>query len=935
MKTRTLMLTIFILLISALIVAACGGAPEPTPQEEPKAEEAAPAEEVAPAEEAAPAAAEEEAPAEEASADMAGYAGLDKDLSGMTIRMANIGGQPYEAMYDSIKMFEEKTGATVEIVFLGDGFEIDRYLKTNYAAGTVDFDVAWNHTSFMSQFVNFTEPLNDYFTDEELAAFSPAIIDAATIDGKLQLIPRHADISGMHYRTDLFEDADLQTKFEAAYGYPLAPPATLDEMYDMAEFFVGEGAIQYGTEFAGKEEALAGRYYEVLVANGGNYFDDSLNPIFDSEAGQMSAQWMRDLYENGLIPSDTTNLLWPEVAQNFCDGNVAFYLEWYGWYSYFQDPESCEVAGKFGIVRGPVGAGDKHTGWAGAHAFSVAKDATEKEGAVQLIKFLSSQAVAYEEGKLGLLPVRDDVWDMIIEDASASDVALDKERLEVAQTQIAEDFFTPPLFADWISFTDTWYPTLQGIILGDASVEDGLATAVEDTQTLLTDLGYEGQGAAVVESPDVGGTGSTEMGEPQYAGLDKDLSGTTIRMANIGGQPYEAMYDSIKQFEEETGATVEIVFLGDGFEIDRYLKTNYAAGTVDFDVAWNHTSFMSQFVDFVEPLNDYFTAEELAAFSPAIIDAATIDGNLQLIPRHADISGMHYRTDLFEDADLQAKFEDAYGYPLAPPATIDEMYDMAEFFVGEGVVQYGTQFAGKEEALAGRYYEVLVANGGNYFDDDLNPIFDSEAGQMSAQWMQNLYANGLIPSDTTNLLWPEVAQNFCDGNVAFYLEWYGWYSYFQDPESCQVAGQFGIVRGPVGAGDIHTGWAGAHAFSIPKDAQEKEGAVQLVKFLSSQAVAYDEGKLGLLPVRDDVWNMIIADAASSDVALDKGRLEVAQTQIAEDFFTPPLFADWISFTDTWYPILQGIILGDTSVEDGIAVGVEDTTIMLTDFGYYE
>ncbi len=556
MKTRTLMLTIFILLISALIVAACGGAPEPTPQEEPKAEEAAPAEEVAPAEEAAPAAAEEEAPAEEASADMAGYAGLDKDLSGMTIRMANIGGQPYEAMYDSIKMFEEKTGATVEIVFLGDGFEIDRYLKTNYAAGTVDFDVAWNHTSFMSQFVNFTEPLNDYFTDEELAAFSPAIIDAATIDGKLQLIPRHADISGMHYRTDLFEDADLQTKFEAAYGYPLAPPATLDEMYDMAEFFVGEGAIQYGTEFAGKEEALAGRYYEVLVANGGNYFDDSLNPIFDSEAGQMSAQWMRDLYENGLIPSDTTNLLWPEVAQNFCDGNVAFYLEWYGWYSYFQDPESCEVAGKFGIVRGPVGAGDKHTGWAGAHAFSVAKDATEKEGAVQLIKFLSSQAVAYEEGKLGLLPVRDDVWDMIIEDASASDVALDKERLEVAQTQIAEDFFTPPLFADWISFTDTWYPTLQGIILGDASVEDGLATAVEDTQTLLTDLGYEGQGAAVVESPDVGGTGSTEMGEPQYAGLDKDLSGTTIRMANIGGQPYEAMYDSIKQFEEETGATM-------------------------------------------------------------------------------------------------------------------------------------------------------------------------------------------------------------------------------------------------------------------------------------------------------------------------------------------------------------------------------------------
>ena len=485
MKYQIKLLTILTIFGLALVLVACAGGATPAPeqpQEEPQAEEAAPAEEEAME--------EEEAGEEMAEAGLEGYAGLDQDLSGVTIRMANIGGQPYEAMYDSIKVFEEETGATVEIVFLGDGFEIDRYLKTNYAAGTVDFDVAWNHTSFMSQFVNFVEPLNDWFTEEELAAFSPAIIEAATIDGKLQLIPRHADISGMHYRTDLFEDADLQAKFEEAYGYPLAPPATLDEMYDMAEFFVGEGVIQYGTQFAGKEEALAGRYYEVLVANGGNYFDENLNPIFDSEAGQMSAQWMQELYANKLIPSDTTNLLWPEVAQNFCDGNVAFYLEWYGWYSYFQDPESCQVAGKFGIVRGPVGAGNDHTGWAGAHAFSVPKDAQNKEAAVQLVKFLSSQQVAYDEGKLGLLPVRNDVWDMIIADASASDVALDKTRLEVAQQQIAEDFFTPPLFADWISFTDTWYPTLQGIILGDTTVEDGISIAVEDTRTLLTDFGY-------------------------------------------------------------------------------------------------------------------------------------------------------------------------------------------------------------------------------------------------------------------------------------------------------------------------------------------------------------------------------------------------------------------------------------------------------------
>jgi multiple sugar transport system substrate-binding protein len=441
--------------------------------------------------------------------------------------------------------------------------------------------------------------------------------------------------------------------------------------------------------------------------------------------------------------------------------------------------------------------------------------------------------------------------------------------------------------------------------------------------------------AAALAVTALGAGAAMAQDEPAYAGLDKDLSGTTIKMAAIGGGNYEAMYDAISMFEEQTGADVEIVFLGDGFEIDRYLKTNYAAGTVDFDVAWNHTSFMSQFTNFVEPLQDYFTEEELAAFSPSIIEAATIDGNLQLIPRHADISALYYRTDLYEDPDLQAAFEEAYGYPLAVPTTLEEMYDHSEFFVGEGVIQYGTQFAGKEEAVAGRFYELLFANGGDYFDDELNPVFDDEAGMASAQWMQDLYANGLVPPDTPNLLWDGVAANFCNGDVAVYLEWYGWYGYFQDPESCpEVAGKFGMARGPVGMGDVHTGWAGAHAFSVAKDSEVKEAAVELVKFLTSEAVSFEESNtFGFLPVRSDVSERVVAANADTGVALDAERWELANLQVSEDFRTPPLFADWISFTNEWYPTLQSVILGDSSVEEGLAKGVADSADLLDSLGY--
>ena len=423
--------------------------------------------------------------------------------------------------------------------------------------------------------------------------------------------------------------------------------------------------------------------------------------------------------------------------------------------------------------------------------------------------------------------------------------------------------------------------------------------------------------------------------EPAVAGLDKDLSGVTIKMAAIGGSPYEAMFDTISEFEEATGATVEIVFLGDGFQIDRYLKTNYAAGTVDFDVAWNHTSFMGAYENFVEDLNQYFTEEELAAYSPGILEAATLNGALQLIPRHADVSALWYRTDLFEDPDLQAGFEEAYGYPLAPPATLDEMYDMAEYLVGEGAVTYGTQFAGEEEALSGRFYELLFANGGNYFDEDLNPIFDSEAGVLSATWMRDLYANGLIPVDTTTHRWDSVNQNFCNGDVAFYLEWYGFYTPTQDPERCPaVAGKLGMARGPQGAGGVHTGWAGAHAMSIPKASENKEAAAQLIKFLSSEAVQLDETlKQGVLPVRADVSERAVAAAQGTDNPLDAERWDLANIQISEDFRTPPLFADWLSFSDQWFPTLQSIILGDVSVEEGLAKGVADAEELFDALGY--
>lgn len=434
---------------------------------------------------------------------------------------------------------------------------------------------------------------------------------------------------------------------------------------------------------------------------------------------------------------------------------------------------------------------------------------------------------------------------------------------------------------------------------------------------------------------------ATAQDEPQYAGLDMDLSGINIKMANIGGGTYEAMYESIPIFEEATGATVEIVALLDGFAIDQKLKVDFATGAADYDVAWDHTSFVAQYTPFLLPLQDYFSEEELAPFSPAILDAATIGGNLYLIPRHADISPIHYRKDLYEDEAIAAAYMEATGEALEVPSTLEQIDRQARFFVENDHSTYGYTLAGRDEALNGRFYEMVFASGGAMFDENWEPVFNDEIGVAVAEMLRGWYQDGIIPADTTSLVWDGVAAYFCNGDTAIKLEWYGWYAYFQDPENCpNISENFGLARGFTGlsiGGDAvrPSGWAGAHAFSVPASAPNPQAGVQLIKFLSSERVAYEEAQLGYLPTRDDVWDRVIADAAASDRALDRERLELAKLQVAEDFRTPPLIAEWIPFSNILYPKVQAIMLGDIGAQEGLDQAAADTRELMADAGYYD
>ncbi|SEC19588.1 sugar ABC transporter substrate-binding protein [Rhodobacter sp. 24-YEA-8] len=408
------------------------------------------------------------------------------EFAGVTVEAKLIGGQQYEALYSRIADWEKATGATVKIISQKNHFELDKEYKADIAAGTTGWCVGSNHSSFASQYPNLFTDLTPLIAADAIAGFVPANITAATIGGKLVMLPRaQFDVSALYYQKSLYADPAKAEAFKAKYGYDLAPPETWDQFREQAEFFADPPNF-YGTQYAGKDEAINGRFYELIVANGGKIFNDDWSPAFNSDAGKESLQWFVDLYKAGAVPPGTTNYLWDDLGNGFASGTIALNLDWPGWSGFFNDPAASKVAGNVGVAPAPKGSAGVRTGWSGFHGFSVTETCANKEAAASLVDFLTNEDSQKLESAPGPLPSRTAVWDYIIE--QAKDDPYKSEVLAAFQETALTAFPVPPT-PYWIESGNLIFPELQAAILGDKTVDQALEDASNAVDELMQENG--------------------------------------------------------------------------------------------------------------------------------------------------------------------------------------------------------------------------------------------------------------------------------------------------------------------------------------------------------------------------------------------------------------------------------------------------------------
>ena len=414
---------------------------------------------------------------------------VSQDFHGYTLKVKLIDLGPSELLYSAvIPAWEKRTGATVKILAKKELVHLAEDIRQDMTNRSVDFCVASNHTSFNAQFDNLYRDLNGLIPASHLAHFNPHVLEMSKVDGQLVQLPRHSDVSEVFYNKALYASPANKAAYKARYHKDLTPPATWAEFAQQAKFFTHAPDL-YGTQFAGKSEPLTGRYYEMLVAEGGQLLDQNWRPGFNSPAGLRALNYFVDLYQSGAVSKNTPNMGWNELAQAFASGHVALNLDWSGWAQYYNDPKTSRIAGQVGVLRAPKGSSGKRTGWSGSHSFSITKSCDNPAAAADFLMALTSLDAQILEAREGELVARSDAAAFVLAEFQRKGDQFMSDVMRTFSASLNEDAFTPPVIPEWLALSDALWPQLQKAIAGEITPRDALRQAEKDVLALMLDAG--------------------------------------------------------------------------------------------------------------------------------------------------------------------------------------------------------------------------------------------------------------------------------------------------------------------------------------------------------------------------------------------------------------------------------------------------------------
>jgi len=306
---------------------------------------------------------------------------------------------------------------------------------------------------------------------------------------------------------------------------------------------------------------------------------------------------------------------------------------------------------------------------------------------------------------------------------------------------------------------------------------------------------------------------------------------------------------------------VELLFFNrDGF-FDK-LQADMAAGSNAFDVNLVATYSIGRYAPYMEPIE--LDANAPKVFGDAVLKTMQFDGKQYGVPTDLSLHFMYYRKDLVDaliaDPDAKAKYAEIskkyLGKELAPKQpdewTWDDWAATSLYFSKQvnrqSPVRYGTVLQMKNLLFNMMVFQSLPRSyGGDWMDASGNVTIDSDAYKTGLKLYKTLYDAGASPKDSLSYEYAETNAAFSSGQAVTALQWNAAAAELTDAKkSPAVADVTGIVAPPAGPNG-RTDHIHGLGLGLNKNAQNKEGAIKFLKWLSSEDAALAYARAGGSP----------------------------------------------------------------------------------------
>ena len=335
---------------------------------------------------------------------------------------------------EMLPLFTAKTGVPVNVVTssLDNMFQLQTHSLKN---GLGKYDLLTMEAGWAKEWASngFTVPLSElarlYDPDGQqaitnyLAPYYSSLLSILSYRDELHSIPYNNYVMGNHYRYDLFNHPLEKANFLAQFGYPLSPPATIDQLKDTAQFFTRSKGQQlagkqlehhfYGvTLMSGNRPHINDEFSSMLWSQNTNWFTPKYNAKkklthFELSMQNASAQRVANDYHElkAFAPPSDANYAFLEAAKALNSGQVAMWPFAYNnlWQESIKVEQNVHGA-KLAVAQVPGG----HP-YNGAYAFAVSFDGKNPQAAYWLLKYMGSYDAQYAYAMGGGNPCRKDV----------------------------------------------------------------------------------------------------------------------------------------------------------------------------------------------------------------------------------------------------------------------------------------------------------------------------------------------------------------------------------------------------------------------------------------------------------------------------------------------------------------------------------------------